>query len=342
MGESFEESLPTYNILISLNVSRFEQPPAIHQRAIVPLVKGCDAIVQTSGLEKTVLLVISAIQKVNSSVKGAQALILTPTRELAMAIQNVVKALGTNLNIDGQTCNAGDDPGKLQNAQVIIGTPGRVYDVVKRRVLSPEKIRLLCIDEADEIMARGFRDHLHDVFHLLPQDIQIVLSSRTLPADVLEVEQKFMHDPIRIVKKDGPSLDNVKQYYIAIEREEWKLDTVLDLFENLATPQHADMEQKLREALMKGFRDGDSRILITTDILARGLDVRGMNLSPVINYDLPANKENYIHRITRGTLGQSAIAINFVTPDDVRTLRDIEQFYNTQIDEMPLNVADLL
>ncbi|KAG6911390.1 hypothetical protein DXG01_016487 [Tephrocybe rancida] len=321
-----------------------QYPPLIQQRAVTPIVKGHDVIVQSySGIDLSALLAISALQKVWNASLGT-----IPTES---------------------TCNVRDDTAKLQHGQIVICTPGRVYDMMKRRVLNPEKIRFFWVDEADEILSRGFRDHLHDVFHLLPQELQVVFSSATIHADVLEITQTFMHDPVRIFKEDSPSLHGIKQYYVAVEREEWKLDTVCDLFESLAvacaiifcntrrkvdwlnekmhardftvSALHADMEQKQREVLVKEFREGNSRILITTDVLARGLDVRGIS-PPVINYDLPTNKENYVHRVTRGNLGRSAIAINFVTTDDVRSLRDIEQFYNTRIDEMPLNVADLL
>ncbi|KAG6810855.1 hypothetical protein H0H92_010070 [Tricholoma furcatifolium] len=364
----------------------FVRPSALHQRAIVPIVKGHDAIIQTSSeLDQTSLLAISGLQKVDSSVKSTQVLIITSTRELVSAIQNVVNALGTNLNIECQTCNVRDDTTNLQNAYVVAGTLGRVYELLKRRSLVSEKIKLLCIHEADEILSRGLKDHLNEVFHYLPQDIQVIIISATMPMDVLEISQKFLRDPVqvRLSEKADPSFDGVRQYYIAVEREEWKLDTVCDLFKTLAARQviifcntrrkvdwlnekmhahkftvsalvvtclvdllrgtdlnnviqHADMGQKQREALIKEFQQGSSHILIATDVLARGLDVRG---PPVINYDLPANKENYVHRITRNNVKRSGIAINFVTTDDMRGLRDIEQFYHTQIDEMPMSVA---
>jgi translation initiation factor 4A len=220
------------------------------------------------------------------------------------------------------------------------------------------------------MLSRGFKDQIYEVFQLLPQDTQVVLLSATMPADVLEVTKKFMREPVRIlVKRDELTLEGIKQFYIAVEKEEWKLDTLCDLYETVTITQavifcntrrkvdwltekmhsreftvsamHGDMEQKQREVLMKEFRSGSSRVLITTDLLARGIDVQQVSL--VINYDLPTNRENYIHRIGRGgRFGRKGVAINFVTTDDVRMLRDIEQFYNTQIDEMPLNVADLI
>jgi len=187
---------------------------------------------------------------------------------------------------------------------------------------------------------------------------------------VLEVTKKFMRDPIRIlVKRDELTLEGIRQFYIAVEKEDWKLDTLCDLYETVTITQavifcstrrkvdwltqklhgreftvsamHGDMPQDQREVIMKEFRSGSSRVLIATDLLARGIDVQQVSL--VINYDLPASKENYIHRIGRGgRFGRKGVAINFVTADDTPIMREIEKFYNTQIDEMPMNVADLI
>jgi len=191
-----------------------------------------------------------------------------------------------------------------------------------------------------------------------------------MPQDVLEVTTKFMRDPVRIlVKKDELTLEGIKQFYIAVEKEDWKLDTLSDLYETVTITQavifcntrrkvdwltdkltardftvsamHGDMDQGQRDVIMKEFRSGSSRVLIATDLLARGIDVQQVSL--VINYDLPANRENYIHRIGRGgRFGRKGVAINFVTADDVRMMREIEQFYSTQIEEMPMNVAGKL
>lgn len=214
---------------------------------------------------------------------------------------------------------------------------------------------------------RGFTEQIYDIFQFLPQSTQVTLLSATMPQDVLEVTTKFMRDPVRIlVKKQELTLEGIKQFYIAVEKEDWKLDTLSDLYETVTITQavifcntrrkvdwltdkltqrdftvssmHGDMEQSQRDVIMKEFRSGSSRVLIATDLLARGIDVQQVSL--VINYDLPANRENYIHRIGRGgRFGRKGVAINFVTADDVRMMREIEQFYSTQIEEMPMNVA---
>jgi len=231
-------------------------------------------------------------------------------------------------------------------------------------------MKMFILDEADEMLSRGFKDQIYDVFQRLPPSTQVVLLSATMPIEVMEVTTKFMRDPIRIlVKKDELTLEGIKQFFVAVEKEEWKLDTLCDLYETVTITQavifcntrrkvdwltekltareftvsamHGDMEQGQREVIMKEFRSGSSRVLIATDLLARGIDVQQVSL--VINYDLPSNKENYIHRIGRGgRFGRKGVAINFVTADDTRMLREIEQFYSTQILEMPMNVADLI
>jgi len=374
--DNFDNMELKADLLRGIYAYGFERPSAIQQRAIVPVVKGHDVIAQAqSGTGKTATFSISILEQLDMSVKGTQALILAPTRELAQQIQKVVIALGDYMNIECHACvggtNVREDIAKLQEGvHVVVGTPGRVYDMINRRAFKTDSIKIFCLDEADEMLSRGFKDQIYEVFQLLPQDIQVVLLSATMPADVLEVTKKFMRDPVRIlVKRDELTLEGIKQFYIAVEKEEWKLDTLCDLYETVTITQavifcntrrkvdwltekmhgreftvsamHGDMEQKQREVLMKEFRSGSSRVLITTDLLARGIDVQQVSL--VINYDLPTNRENYIHRIGRGgRFGRKGVAINFVTTEDVRMLRDIEQFYNTQIDEMPLNVADLI
>ncbi|KAJ1561386.1 translation initiation factor eIF4A, partial [Nowakowskiella sp. JEL0078] len=354
----------------------FERPSAIQARAIVPVLKERDVIAQAqSGTGKTATFSISVLQKLDASKKETQALILAPTRELAQQIQKVVIALGDHMNIECHGCiggvNVREDMRKLEaGPHIVVGTPGRVFDMINRGALNRDTIKMFVLDEADEMLSRGFKDQIQDIWQLLPSSVQIVLLSATMPGEVLEVTTKFMKDPIRIlVKRDELTLEGIKQFYVAVEKEDWKLDTLCDLYETVTITQavifcntrrkvdwlteqmhkhdftvsamHGDMTQGEREVIMKEFRSGSSRVLITTDLLARGIDVQQVSL--VINYDLPTNRENYIHRIGRGgRFGRKGVAINFVASDDVRMLRDIESFYNTQIEEMPSNIADLI
>ncbi|VDK88156.1 unnamed protein product [Litomosoides sigmodontis] len=349
----------------------FEKPSAIQQRAIKQIVKGRDVIAQAqSGTGKTATFSIAVLQSLDISLRETQALILSPTRELAVQIQKVVLALGDYLNVQCHACiggtNVGEDIRKLDYGQhVVSGTPGRVFDMIRRRNLRTRSIKMLVLDEADEMLNKGFKEQLYDIYRYLPPGAQVVLLSATLPHEILEMTSKFMTDPIRIlVKRDELTLEGIKQFFVAVDREEWKFDTLCDLYDTLTITQavifcntrrkvdwlaeklkeanftvssmHGEMEQQERDTIMKEFRGGDSRLLISTDVFARGLDIPQVSL--VVNYDLPNNRELYIHRIGRsGRFGRKGVAINFVKSDDIRILRDIEQYYATQIDEMPMN-----
>uniref|UniRef100_A0A8C5FYH9 RNA helicase n=1 Tax=Gouania willdenowi TaxID=441366 RepID=A0A8C5FYH9_GOUWI len=265
----------------------FEKPSAIQQRAIKQIIKGRDVIAQSqSGTGKTATFCVSVLQCLDIQVRETQALILAPTRELAGQIQKVLLALGDYMNVQCHTCiggtNVGEDIRKLDYGQhVVAGTPGRVFDMIRRRSLRTRAIKMLVLDEADEMLNKGESE----------------------PVDWLTEKMREANFTV--------------------------------------SSMHGDMPQKERESIMKEFRSGASRVLISTDVWARGLDVPQVSL--IINYDLPNNRELYIHRIGRsGRYGRKGVAINFVKNDDIRILRDIEQYYSTQIDEMPMNVADLI
>ena len=354
----------------------FEKPSAIQQRAIVPITSGRDVIAQAqSGTGKTSMISLALCQMLDTNTREVQALVLSPTRELATQTEKTALALGDFMSVQVHACiggrSIGEDIRKLDHGvHIVSGTPGRVFDMIKRRNLRTRNIKALILDEADEMLNKGFKEQIYDVYRYLPPETQVVLVSATLPQEVLEMTTKFMTDPVRIlVKRDELTLEGIKQFFVAVEKEEWKFDTLCDLYDTLTITQavifcntkrkvdwltdkmrqnnftvssmHGDMPQKERDAIMGEFRGGTTRVLITTDVWARGIDVQQVSL--VINYDLPNNRENYIHRIGRsGRYGRKGVAINFVKADDVRILRDIEQYYSTQIDEMPMNVADLI
>ena len=344
-----------------LHAKDFEKPSAIQQRAILPILRGRDVIAQAqSGTGQTATFSIAMLQTIDISLRETQALVLSPTRELATQIQSVVLALGDYMNVQCHACiggtSVGEDIRKLEYGQHIVsGTPGRVFDMIRRRHLRTKNIKMLIMDESDELLNMGFKDQIYDIYRYLPPATQVVLVSATLPHDVLEMTSKFMTDPVRIlVKRDELTLEGIKQFFVAVEKEDWKFDTLCDLYDTLTITQavifcntrrkvdwltdrmrennfqvssmHGEMQQKERDAIMGEFRQGGSRVLITTDVWARGIDVQ--NVSLVINYDLPTNRENYIHRIGRsGRFGRKGVAINFVTTEDVKILRDIEQYY---------------
>jgi ATP-dependent RNA helicase len=374
--QTFEAMGLSENLLRGIYAYGFEKPSAIQQRAILPIIQGRDVIAQSqSGTGKTAVFCISILQIVDISTASLQAIVLSPTRELAEQTNKVMSNLADYTNVKCHCCIGGksvsEDIKKIeQGLHVVSGTPGRIYDMIQRNILRPNHLKILVIDEADEMLGKGFREQIYDIYRYLPNDVQVVLISATLPGAVLDMAKKFMNNPLKIlVKRDELTLDGIKQFFISVEKEEWKFDTLCDLYDTLTITQaviflntrkkvdwlaekmkennftvscmHGDMPQKEREAVMTEFRSGASRVLITTDIWGRGIDVQQVSL--VINFDLPLNKELYIHRIGRsGRFGRKGVAINFVTDEDVSVLREIEKFYDTVIDEMPQNIAELM
>jgi translation initiation factor 4A len=374
--ESFDDYDLDENLLRGIYSYGFEKPSAIQQRGIKPILDGRDTIGQAqSGTGKTATFVIGALQRIDIGLRACQALILAPTRELANQIQKVALALGDYQKVRCHSCIGGtsvrDDIDKLKEGQhLVVGTPGRVFDMISKRHLRVDDLITFVLDEADEMLSRGFKDQIYDIFKCLPPNIQVCLFSATMAPEILDLTSKFMRDAVRIlVKKDELTLEGIRQFYVAIEKEDWKLDTLCDLYETLTITQaiiycntrrkvdflaeqlqkrdftistmHADLDQKERDLVMREFRSGSSRVLISTDLLARGIDVQQVSL--VINFDLPGNMENYLHRIGRsGRFGRKGVAINFVTNSDVRAMKDIEKYYHTQIEEMPMDIADLI
>jgi len=374
--DSFDDLDLQEGLLRGIYSYGFEKPSAIQQRAIRPVLDGRDTIGQAqSGTGKTATFVIGSLQRIDFGLKACQTLILAPTRELANQIHKVVLALGDYLKVKCHVCIGGtsvrDDIDTLRAGQhVVVGTPGRVFDMVSKRHLRIDDLLTFVCDEADEMLSRGFKDQIYDIFKTLPPNVQVCLFSATMPPEILDMTTKFMRDAVRIlVKKDELTLEGIRQFYVAIEKEEWKLDTLCDLYETLTITQaiiycntrrkvdfladqmakrdftistmHAELDQKERDLIMREFRSGSSRVLISTDLLARGIDVQQVSL--VINFDLPSNLENYLHRIGRsGRFGRKGVAINFVTNNDVRVMKDIEKYYHTQIEEMPMDIADMI
>merc|ERR1712227_357976 len=372
---SFDDLNLKPNIVRGIFGYGYESPSAIQQRAILPITEGRDVLAQAqSGTGKTATFTISALQRIDENEKSTQTLILAPTRELALQIKSVITSIGLYLKVTvhasiGGTSVSDDIEAFKSGAQIVVGTPGRIFDMIERRYFRTDKVKMFILDEADEMLSSGFKEQIYNIFRLLPETTQVVLLSATMPQDVLEVTTKFMNNPVRIlVKKDELTLEGIKQFYINVEQEDFKFDCLCDLYDSISVTQavifcntrskveflttklkaenftvsaiHADLPQSDRDTIMNEFRSGSSRILIATDLLARGIDVQQVSL--VITYDLPANKENYIHRIGRGgRFGRKGVAINFVTDEDVGMMREIEKFYSTQIEEMPANIGEL-
>ncbi|KRX75596.1 Eukaryotic initiation factor 4A-III [Trichinella sp. T6] len=377
---TFEEMNLKRELLRGIYAYGFNKPSMIQKRAIRPIVSGRDVIAQSqSGTGKTATFSIGLLQVIDTQLRETQALVLAPTRELAQQIQKVVLALGDRMNVQAHACiggtNVGEDIRKLDYGQhVVVGTPGRVFDMITRQNLRTDSLKVFVMDEADEMLTKGnellylilgFKDQIYDIYRFLPPGIQVVVISATLPHEILEMTGKFMTEPIRIlVKRDELTLEGIRQYFVHVEREDWKFETLCDLYDSITISQavvfcntrhkvewldekmkesnftvgaiHGEMDQKDRNEVVRKFRDGIYRVLISTDVWSRGLDIPGVSL--VINYDVPTNREAYLHRIGRsGRYGRKGCAINFATTEDIPTMLEIESYYGTQIDEMPMN-----
>lgn len=374
--ESFDEMGLKDNLLRGIYSYGFERPSAIQQRGIRPVMDGRDMIGQAqSGTGKTAAFLVGALARVDFNTRACQVLVIAPTRELALQIQRVALGLGDHLGVRCLACIGGtkrsDDVDRLREGQhMVCGTPGRVLDLLEKGFLKVGRLLTFILDEADEMLSVGFKDQIHSIFKLIPPTVQVCLFSATMPTDILELTSKFMRDPVRIlVKKDELTLEGIQQFYVAMDNESWKLDILCDLYETLTISQsiiyvntrrkaeeledlmtqrdfavavmHADLDQLSRSLVMRQFQSGSSRVLISTDLLARGIDVQQVSL--VVNYDLPVTVDKYLHRIGRsGRFGRKGAAISFVTKRDMHALREIERYFCTQIEELPADIATRL
>ena len=374
---TFEEMGLREELIKGIHAYGFSRPSSIQQRAIVPLIKSRDVIIQSkSGTGKTCVFSLGALQNIDIMLREPQVLVLSPTRELAEQTTKVIMALGDFLKVKALRCTGGtnveEDVRSLNHGiHIVSGTPGRVFDMIQRKDFKTKSIKMLIIDEADEMLTHGFKTQVYDIYKYLPYSTQNIVVSATLPPEVFELTSKFMNkNTLKIlVKKDELTLDEIRQFYVNVDKEEYKFSTLCDLYDSITITQavifcntkktvdkltkmmreqhftvasmHGDMKQKERDTIMASFREGKSRVLITTDIWGRGLDVQQVSL--VVNYDLPLNKENYIHRIGRsGRFGRKGVAINFLKEGDFKIIKELEQFYKTRIEEMPLDIADLV
>jgi len=263
-----------------------------------------------------------------------------------------------------------DDKKKLsEGVHFVVGTPGRICDLLKREILLPNHLKILIMDEADEMLGRGFLDQVNDILKLVPPTTQICLFSATMPPEIIKMTENIMNNPAKIlVKNENLTLEGIKQFYISCSNDDVKFDNLIEIFSHLDVNQcmiycntrekaegltekmrekkfvvscmHSKMNQEERNKIMNEFRTGSSRLLVSTDLLARGIDVYQVGL--VINFDLPNKKENYIHRIGRsGRFGRRGIAINLITKQESSVLMQIEEFYNTEISNLPTDLSEI-
>ena len=364
------------NLLRGIYSYGFENPSKIQNESIPVLLTGKDLIAQAqSGTGKTGAFLIGALQKLDESKRETQILILAPTHELVHQIYEVTVELSKYLDVTvmevvGGTNVSDCQRGLNKNPQIIIGTPGRVLDMIQKRYLFTSNIHTLIFDEADETLSYGFKLTIYNIIKTIPDSSQICLFSATIPEDIIELSDNFMKTPVKLlVKKEELTLEGITQFYINIKINDWKYDVLKDLYDTINIAQciiyinsknklmdihdslmkdnfpvaciHGELTSDDRKKVMEEFRSGHSRILLSTDLLSRGIDVQQLSL--VINFDLPKSKETYIHRIGRsGRYGRKGVAINLVTDRDISYMKEIEDFYETKIVEMPQNIEDYL
>lgn len=360
-------------ILRGIYAYGFENPSPIQKKGIKPMLNKRDVIAQAqSGTGKTGCFTIGTLARINTTQSSVQAMILSPTRELSMQTKNVIDGLGrfiegykSQLLVGGTSTDASIKELQEDKPQVVVGCPGRVYDMLRRKKLNPNTLRLIVLDEADEMLSSGFKEQIYNIFQFMPSDIQVGLFSATLPNELLSLTEKFMRNPVKVlVKAEQLTLEGITQFYVALDSDENKYDCLKDIFSSLSMTQciiycnsvrrvqdlydamiadnypvaqiHSGMEKEDRTKSYKEFRNGTTRVLISSNVTARGIDVQ--QVSTVINFDLPKCVHTYIHRIGRsGRWGRKGVGINFITRRDARKLKEIEQYYDTQISEMPMD-----
>ena len=389
MQEENENKSKTYNSInswdelpIKMELLRgiygagFENPSPIQKKAILPLLDKRDIIAQAqSGTGKTACFAIGSLEKVNANENNIQIIILAPTRELSSQIISVVNMMGqyikglkTHLLIGGTSTENDINELKKNTPHILVGCPGRVNDMLRRKNINKENINLVILDEADEMLSSGFKEQVYSVFQHLSNDIQIALFSATMPIQLYSLTDKFMRDPVKIiVKTEQLTLEGIKQFYVNLEDDDQKFDTIKDLFSTFCLSQciiycnsvrrvndlydamiadnypvcqiHSNLDKSERLKNYQEFKSGNQRVLISSNVTARGIDIQ--QVSTVINFDIPKDINTYLHRIGRsGRWGRKGTAINFVTKKDIKLLKDIESHYCTQISELPSNYVN--
>ena len=382
------ETFDDLSELIDLKIIRgvmaygFEDPSPIQKKAIKPVLGKFDLIAQAqSGTGKTATFCIGTLGRIDFTKNETQAIVLAHTLELAQQIEHVFTNIGkyTDLRLTTaaksstvrdniETLLGRNNPDGLL-PHVVIGTPGRVLDMINKEAINIETLRLLVCDEADELLSEGFISQIKQIIGSITEKTQIALFSATMDASFFKLTEKFLRNPINIlIKKENLTLEGIKQFYIDCEKNDFKFETLCDLYGLFSTCQtiiycnhhqsveilsqkmqeqdfkvsyiHGAMNISEREEAMKKFRNLTTRVLISTDLLGRGIDVQQVSI--VINYDIPFKSEAYIHRIGRsGRHGRTGTAINFVTNNDIKRVHDIETYYHTRILPLPSDMADV-
>lgn len=371
---SWDELEINSKLLRGIYAYGFENPSPIQQQAIKPMIMGKDIVIQAqSGTGKTATFTVGALANLDISDNNTQVLVLSPTKELTIQTAKVFENLGSMMDglrvqtlYGGSPVEEGSAFSNKKNPHVICGCPGRVFDMMRRNRISSKKIKLVILDEADEMLSTGFKEQVYNIFQHFNNNIQVALVSATLPDSINNIIDKIMREPIRVsVKREMLTLEGISQHYIAIDDDRQKYETLKDLYGFISMSQsiiycnsvkrvqdlyeamkeddfsvcrvHSGMEKNERAASFNEFKNGVSRVLISSNVTARGIDIQQVSI--VVNFDLPKCVNTYLHRIGRsGRWGRKGVGINMITRRDVMKLKEIEQYYSTQISEMPANL----
>jgi superfamily II DNA/RNA helicase len=373
--EKWDELKISENLLRGIYSYGFENPSEIQKKSIAPIIAGRDIIAQAqSGMGKTGAFSIGTLQRIDVSQPVIQAVLLAPTHELVKQTQKVIQALGSQIpGLKVKTLIGGtsiqDDAKDIRDncPHIIVGSAGRVYDMFRRRYINGRFIKIMILDEADVMLSTGFKEQIYNLFQHFPEEIQVAIFSATLPPDILLLTEKFMRNPVKItMAAEKLNLECITQYYIALRHDNDKFDVLKDLFSYISLSQciiycnsvrrvsdlyaamiadgfsvcciHSSMDRVERDREFQEFRSGKYRVLISSNVTARGIDIQ--QVSTVINFDIPKDEHTYLHRIGRsGRWGRKGMAINFVTKFDIQNMKRIEEYYKINIQELPANFS---
>lgn len=351
----------------------FEFPSPIQSNAITHIKSKRDLIAQSqSGTGKTGAFCISMLQSIDLTQNVTQGIILVPTHELADQAFNTLKSLGSFMDklqlqiLVGGRQSVQEDVNQLRAKppHIVVGCIGRMLDMIQRNALNLERLKLCVLDEADQLLATGFLDEIKRLIGFFHSDVQIALFSATMPEDIIDITKRFMQNPITIsLQAEEMNLEGIKQYFVHLRGDQSKKQTIKDIFERLPSATqtiiyansinrvkdletflrdedypvnsiHSNMPKRDREMVMEEFRAGKFKVLISSDLTARGVDVQ--QVSAVINYDMPSTAENYLHRIGRsGRWGRKGTAINFVGDRDMPYISDLKEIFKIDIKPLP-------
>lgn len=367
---TFEEMCLDTRIMRAIAEMGFEQPSPIQAQSIPIAVEGKDMIGQArTGTGKTASFGIPMLQRINPKDKSLQAIVLCPTRELAIQSANEIRKLAKFLHgIKVLPIYGGQEISKQIRSlkggvQIVIGTPGRVMDHLRRHTLKPQTVDIVVLDEADEMLNMGFREDIETILGQLPEERQTMLFSATMPKPILEIAKRYLHEPeiVKVIQKEL-TVPKIEQYYYEVNprKKNEVLSRLLDMYDPslslvfcntkrkvdelvadlkgrgyFAEGLHGDMKQSQRDRVMNGFRNGRIGILVATDVAARGIDVD--DVEAVFNYDVPQDDEYYVHRIGRtGRAGREGRAFTLVVGKEIYKLKDIQRYCKTKIRRQPI------